>query len=806
MPLFTFVFQINTRNRFIHNLFMRTILLAFVLQTVFATIGSAQVYYTVKFPDDRIVYGCGAKADTIWPQITKTGNCGFNVGVSVKDEVFYTNGTGCGKVLRTWKLNWWCDYDPNWSPTLIQNPTNTDVGPTVQGTPTNHGFLQYTQIIKFLDQAAPVFIGCPTGAVTFCDLTTNDPAQYGSLCEGPAKLETRVTDACSKSNIMLSYRLYLDLDGNGSMETFLSSSNPAAWPIETSVQGDTVTGKIKFPTGHGFPYGKHKIEWIANDNCGNESLCKYEFIVKDCKPPTVVCINGLSINIMQTGMITLWDTDFLKYTSDNCTPDAQLKIAIRKAGTGTGFPLNNHSVTFDCTELGKQAVEVWSQDAYGNADYCITYVIVQDNAGTCPPPNSPTGKVKTALNKPLAGVKMTLQGPATNPGPWAVSTDAEGAYAFALGLPACNVTLTASFDSLTKMGVNTLDALLAAAHIAGIQPFGSPYQIIAADVNHDGILNGEDLLDIIQVVTGQTGKFPENTAWMFVPETFVFQNPANPFATLFPEKMILQSPQCYKNEEENFVAVKTGDVNDSANPNQLSSTDAEDRAGEAVVFMAPKSKCQIGTDLRVPIQTPLLGDLAAFQISLEYDPNYLVLDHVEAGLIPSAWTGIFPDQHLITGSWHNAAALDSKVIWPNERQTAFTLVFRVVQNGSLSKALKMSSAQTSSEAYTRKLTTLGATLDFIHQKVTQPEPYACSVYPNPVQDEVTAMFFLDEPSDVAFTLSDPAGNVLHSTNNHYSAGFQSIKIDLPGSTNTGMLFLQMKTPEAAIVKKVIVQR
>jgi hypothetical protein len=71
------------------------------------------------------------------------------------------------------------------------------------------------------------------------------------------------------------------------------------------------------------PYGTHKIKWIVEDGCGNETVCEYTFVVKDCKAPTVVCINGLSVNIMPTKMITLWDVDFLQYTEDNCTPSNQ---------------------------------------------------------------------------------------------------------------------------------------------------------------------------------------------------------------------------------------------------------------------------------------------------------------------------------------------------------------------------------------------------------------------------------------------------------------------------------------------------
>src|SRR5690606_25650781 len=59
------------------------------------------------------------------------------------------------------------------------------------------------------------------------------------------------------------------------------------------------------------PYGRHKIRWIISDGCGNETFREYDFEVKDAKAPTVVCLNGLSVNIMSSDMIQLWATDFL---------------------------------------------------------------------------------------------------------------------------------------------------------------------------------------------------------------------------------------------------------------------------------------------------------------------------------------------------------------------------------------------------------------------------------------------------------------------------------------------------------------
>lgn len=65
------------------------------------TLIAQQNYYSVKFPDDGIIVSCGGTADTLWPVITYYGNCSYNVGVSVKDQVFNLNNTGtCKKILR----------------------------------------------------------------------------------------------------------------------------------------------------------------------------------------------------------------------------------------------------------------------------------------------------------------------------------------------------------------------------------------------------------------------------------------------------------------------------------------------------------------------------------------------------------------------------------------------------------------------------------------------------------------------------------------------------------------------------------
>ena len=761
-----------------------------------------QNYYSVKFPDDQTIVSCGGTADTVWPEITYLANCNFNVGITVKDQVFALNNTGgCLKILRTWKLLWWCDYDPNWpGPMLIANPGNTDIGPTVLANSNNHGFFQYTQVIKIVDNAPPVYLDCPAGPVLFCDFTNNDPAQYGTRCEGPVDLKMKVTDACSKTDVVVSYRLYLDLDGNGSMETFQSSSAPGAWPIETSISGDTVSAKVAPPAGTGLPYGKHKIEWITNDLCGNEAICKYEFEVRDCMPPTVVCLNGLSINITQTGMITLFDTDFLQYTNDNCTPANQIKIGIRKSGTGTGCPLNEHSVTFDCNEIGKQFVEVWAIDAYGNADYCQTYVIVQDNIGACVPPGPVSGSIFTENQLPLPGAKVVLKSNlAAIPQQYSGVTDQQGNYSFSSAPGTCNYSIDPKLDTLHGMGVNTLDLILTDMHLSGQAPLASPYRIIAADVNRDGQVDDQDLDAIGDLIIGTTNQFPGNTAWRFIPANHAFANPASPFAQAIPEKISTVCPLA-SNVQPGFIAVKTGDVDDSVVPN--SSTKGDE---DPLFLQASKKRFAAGETFQVHFSLPNAVNIKGLQFTLSANPAVLTLVGAGSGLTGMRMN-VDQAQNRVAGSWYTLDSLEGDL-------TVLTLTFLAQKRGSLTGNLFLNASITASEAYDLQLVAhpLQLRLNDVQQRNEQEASEIgianqfdlFPVTPNPSNGSFRASYYLPEDVKLALVLTDVSGQVIRREEGFYAKGNHQMDFLVE---NSGIYFLHLITDTGVIAKRIIVQR
>lgn len=758
-----------------------------------------QNYYSVKFPDDVTIVSCGGTADTVLPVITYYGNCSFDVGISVKDQVFNLNTTGgCKKILRTWKLLWWCDYNPNWpSPTIIDNPGSTDIGATAMGNSVNHGYFQYTQIIKIVDNVPPVYIDCPSSPVVFCDYTNNDPAQYGNRCEGPFDLKMKVKDACSGADLIVSYRLFLDLDGDGTMETFRTSSASDAWPIVKTISGDTVCAQVVPPAGVGLPYGFHKIEWITNDRCGNEALCKYEFQIKDCKAPTIVCLNGLSINIMPTGMITLWDTDFLQYVSDNCTPNSQIKIGIRKSGTGLGFPLDLHSVTFDCNEIGKQFVEIWAVDAFGNADYCETFVIVQDHFGACTPAGPIVGQVSTDVFQPLAGAKILLKSnlPAVSNQSLA-TTDAQGNFAFAGAPGTCNYSIIPSLDTLPLNGVNTLDVLLTDLHISGQSPFSNPYRSIAADVNRDGQLNAADLNALSDVLVGTLGGFPGNSSWRFVPADFVFPNPGQPLSGVIPEKISTVCP-APSGLNKRFIAIKTGDVNGSAN---LSNKEGDE---DPIVFFTQKRRFKAGDIVEVAIKAFDLSNVAGFQFTLEANPAYLSLQSIETGSIQPR-LGVTQNLGRVAASWYTTQAIDGE-------QTIFTLKFLAVQTGTLLQALQMNSVVTKAEAYDQTLSLKSVALQFTmaenrSEDLTSPSIEGLQLFPvspNPSRGPVVANFYLPEAGYITLRLTDLNGRLVSTQSGQFEKGNHQLSLPVECS---GLLFLSLQSEMETAVQRVVVER
>ena len=756
-----------------------------------------------------------------------------------------------------------------WASTVVKvNPTDLTATDYSKYWAQDPNCYRYTQVIKIQDNQKPV-IDCPTSPKEICDQSDNHPQLWNNdawydpllkthdLCEAPSDLCITATDACSGANIGIHYLLFLDVDNNGSMETVINSINaPEAgkinynnannpnftggtplefdnrvvspnakrqFAIRTTVNGPNKTACVSWntpalPNSHAtpeLPYGKHKIKWIVEDGCGNNQVCEYQINIKDCKAPTIYCRSGLSINIMPTGMVMLFASYFIEGALDNCTPKEQLVFAIRKSGAGTGFPVDAQGnpitqLTFDCSELGLQLVEVWVKDKAGNADFCRTYLLVQDNSDACGPKATIGGALKTEMGSGLQEANIEIKGQllnGLNPMSLFDITDAQGKYMFSNALPvASNFNLTPLRDDNPINGVTTLDIALITKHILGLQPLLSPYKIIAADVNNSKSVTTFDVVELRKMILGIHENFTNNTSWRFVDKSFVFPNPDNPFQSAFPESKTLANIQGNQMDED-FVSIKVGDVNTSAIANNL--MHADDRTAGTLYFDVSDATLRAGETAEVLFTAS--EQVQGYQFTLLH-PDLEIEDIMPGEGMGLDNFGVFKAEQILTTSFDG----------PTEG--TFKVRFRAKRAGQLSRMLVLSGKVTAAEAYTlpqkdAQSEKLELALRFNDELGTAPTIVGMGfeVYqnqPNPFVQKTRIGFHLpatekSAPGDrtkVSLTLYDESGKVLYQEEGDFPKGYNHFSLErseIPNLANFGILYYKVETNSASATKKMI---
>ncbi|HRK81905.1 MAG TPA: T9SS type A sorting domain-containing protein [Saprospiraceae bacterium] len=169
-----------------------------------------------------------------------------------------------------------------------------------------------------------------------------------------------------------------------------------------------------------------------------------------------------------------------------------------------------------------------------------------------------SGRIATRNNESVSGVTIFVTGQVNAQ----TLTDENGNYAVQVPVGGSYV-VRPEYDLDPLNGVSTLDAVLIVRHIEGTEPFTSPYQFIAADVDRNSIINALDTFDLRNLILGVTEEFPNNSSWRFVDAAYQFPNPANPLSLAYPGSVVVSNFSADVTGV-NFVAVKTGDVNSTS--------------------------------------------------------------------------------------------------------------------------------------------------------------------------------------------------------------------------------------------------
>ncbi|MCO6487529.1 MAG: DUF11 domain-containing protein [Phaeodactylibacter sp.] len=806
------------------------------------TIG-AEFNYQIKFPKDVTTNCTAPTPDTL---IYDSFGCDL-LSVSVTDEVFtpLLGGTGpeCYKIFRKYRVLNWCEYDGVSDAVVIgrnedcdgvtgdedvwvvrqpggafvdrdNNPQNTipafgAKGLACDGTtnPTGYwrtvssvGLWEYTQIIKVMDTIPPQVSFTVPGA--FCSY---DAAN----CTGQVTYPFSVSEDCSANG--LDVEVFLDAGADGVIDQDLTNTGT----LSGSYPNFTIQGV--------FPVGNHAFIVQASDGCGNNmASATLPFEVVDCAPPAFTCLNGLSFNLMPLPPNTdfdgdgdfdiagaaIWASDFVLDAAD-CSDDT---IAYSINLVGQAPDINRRALYFTCEDTGTIAIQVYVWDSADNPyaiqpdstvggfnfGYCDTYVIVQDNNNACNAGLMMAGLIAREDDMGVEGVEVSLSGPMN----LMMLTDVDGSYQFDDLETGYDYTIRPYLNTGHRNGISTFDLLIIQQHLLGVQPLNSPYKRIAADANRTNSITTLDMIQIQQLILGEILEFPNNTSWRFVDKNFVFPVPLNPWFTPFPE-VININDLAYPQMANDFVAIKIGDVNNSAVTTNLQRVQGRRLAG-TFYLEAPALSLAIGETVAVPVSGRNLEAIRGCQFTLDFDQSALELIDIEYGLADKNSIGLHgvPEGYL-TGSWYRRDELE----YP-EGEPLFTLRLRAKADGPLSRFLSVSSRYTLAEAYTPGNELLDVSLAF-GGGGPLPEP-AFRLYqnrPNPFSEETVVGFELPESGAAQLKVYDVNGKVVYEQERVFEKGYNQLILkgaDLsPGGIGGGVLYYRLQMGDRVVARKMI---
>jgi len=409
-----------------------------------------------------------------------------------------------------------------------------------------------------------------------------------------------------------------------------------------------------------------------------------------------------------------------------------------------------------------------------------------------------TGTIAMENGIPVENVSVEIEGNGVIV-PLSSTTDS-GNFSF-VELPSCeSYTLTPTRGGSHSNGVTTFDIVLTSKHVLDVEALESPYQMLAADVNKSGSVTTFDIVLMRKIVLNIDNEFARNTAWQFVDADYTFVNPANPFSENYPTEVSVNS--LTQEMQLNFVAIKTGDVNSSANPANLEAP--EDRSGyETLVFQAPDQTFKAGEAVKLTFQADQFSSINGYQFTLDYNTTALEFVGVQTAALPTLSKenfGIFTQQGKITTSWNGAFAAD-------QQTDLFVIEFRAKQAGKLSDLVALNSDLTLAEAYTHDLEKRNVSLKFGELKsaiTNETELVLLQNRPNPFQGMTTIGFILPEASSTQLSIFDLSGKRIFEEKADYAEGYHEVNIQAADLLAPGVYYYQLSTEKQTLSQRMIV--
>ena len=409
------------------------------------------------------------------------------------------------------------------------------------------------------------------------------------------------------------------------------------------------------------------------------------------------------------------------------------------------------------------------------------------------------GLVARENDDAVEAVEVALSGQTSS----SIMTTATGTYEFADLPMGYDYTVTPSRDDDHRNGISTFDLIIIQQHLLGIASIDSPYKLIAADVNRTNSITTLDMIQIQKLILGEIDAFSNNTSWRFVDRDYVFPVPSNPWFSQFPETITINNLDTDVMSND-FVAVKVGDVNNSAATTMLTGIDERSFRGEFSLRVEDQP-LKAGTQIKVPVSAPVDEPVFGYQFTLHFDTDLLKLSTVEYGLAKENSLGLHgAETGVLTASWYDKAlqAGGGTAGGP----VLFTLVFDVESAAAapLSEALRVSSEKTRAEAYSQDGRLLDVRISYGEGQSHLPFRLYQN-QPNPFSNATVIGFELPQAGVEQLMVFDLNGRMLATRTSHFSAGYNEVELRRDELPATGILYYRLQMNGQVATRKMIIQ-
>ncbi|MEO0727358.1 MAG: T9SS type A sorting domain-containing protein [Bacteroidota bacterium] len=679
--------------------------------------------------------------------------------------------------------------------------TTPDCLPADSNGARNYGRYRYTQIVQVVNATDLEVTALEFGGPT--DLCPDlEAGQFGDA-EGDCEADVQISFVPASSCDLLA-----NIGSEVSYASLLSASLDA-FAVDANSDGEIDAGEFvadedvmdliqdngdgTFTFSGSFPISTvshdnivHAIFITFADNCGNQNGAYIEFEVVDCAAPAPICFNELTVDLEPqpdgSCTATVQATDFIASPIFDCTgqgvANAEGLLEITSyaiyfsadvEGDPNFFPSPGDSILV-ISEDEPVFVYVFAFDEEGNYDFCEALLVPS------PDPNcfgTIAGIITTRDDEAVADVEVNINNE------YLLLTEVDGTYLQGGLDRQMAYGISPFLNTDHSNGVKTIDLIILAKHLNGIELMENPYQLIAADVDNSGDITANDFELLRQLILGNIDAFPNNTSWRFVVADYVFPVPTNPWLQSWPETITLAN-LLEDVLDADFVGVKIGDLDGSAESNAQEPAYERELAG-LYNLEAEDIILEAGATYTVPIRANL-QEIDALQGTMKLKSVELL--GLEYGQMTEGNFGHrFINQGYLTFSWGCKDALQCVSTTDN---ALFSLLIRAEQNILLSEALSINSRYTSAEAYAmptaqREAQVFGLGIQFREGQTPAEATRMDGVQlyqnvPNPFVAESTIRFYLPKTSPATLTIMDVSGKTIVEISGSYPAGYQTMTI------------------------------